>query len=316
MYDIVVTEFVDRWAVDDLAKDYKVHYDPKLVDKPDELAALAAASSAIIVRNRTQVRGAVLAAMRNLKVIGRLGVGLDNIDMDECAKRGIEVFPATGANTVSVAEYVIGGALVALRDVWKANADVLAGKWPRNDLMLGEAMGKRLGLVGLGGIARATAKRAKALEMELVAYDPMVGPDDPAWNEYGVARLATVEELLVTSDVVSLHVPLTPQTRNLIDAARLAKMKPTAIVINTARGGIIDEAALAAALKAGKLGGAVLDVYDQEPLKAGSVLDGVPRLWLTPHIAGVTAEGNVRVSTVTVANVRGALRRLGIAGSK
>jgi (S)-sulfolactate dehydrogenase len=316
MYDIVVTEFVDQWAVDDLAKDYKVHYDPKLVDKPDELAKLAAESPALIVRNRTQVRGSTLASMKKLKVVGRLGVGLDNIDMDECAKRGIEVFPATGANTVSVAEYVIGGALVALRDVWKANADVLAGKWPRNDLMLGEVMGKRLGLVGFGGIARATAQRAKALEMTLAAYDPMVKPDDPAWKQYGVERVADVDTLCATSDVISLHVPLTPQTKNLLDAARLAKMKPTAIVINTARGGIMDEAALASALKAGKLGGAVLDVFDQEPLKAGSVLEGTPRLWLTPHIAGVTAEGNVRVSSVTVANVRGALNRLGIKGSK
>jgi (S)-sulfolactate dehydrogenase len=116
--------------------------------------------------------------------------------------------------------------------------------------------------------------------------------------------------------VVSLHVPLTPQTRNLIDAERLSKMKPSAILINTARGGIIDEAALAAALKAGTIGGAALDVYDKEPLKAGSVLEGAPRLWLTPHIAGVTAEGNVRVSSVTVANVRGALQKLGIKGSK
>jgi (S)-sulfolactate dehydrogenase len=316
MNDIVVSEFVDQWAVDDLAQDYKVHYDPKLVDNLDRLGELAAESPAIIVRNRTQVRGAVLAAMKNLKVIGRLGVGLDNIDMDECAKRGIQVFPATGANTVSVAEYVIAAILVGLRDVWKANDAVLAGKWPRNDLMLGEAMGKRLGLVGFGGIARAVASRAKALEMQLAAYDPMLAADDPAWAQYGVARETSIDALCESCDVVSLHVPLTPQTKNLLDAARLARMKPTALVINTARGGIVDEAALAAALRAGKLGGAALDVFDQEPLKAGSVLEGVPRLWLTPHIAGVTAEGNVRVSTVTVANVRGALQKLGIKGSK
>ncbi|MBI1245566.1 MAG: 3-phosphoglycerate dehydrogenase [Alphaproteobacteria bacterium] len=316
MYDIVVSEFVDQWAVDDLAKDYKVHYDRTLVSKPEELAKLAAESPAIIVRNLTQVRGPVLAAMKNLKVIGRLGVGLDNIDMEECARRGIQVFPATGANTVSVAEYVIGAILVGLRDVWKANADVLAGKWPRNDLMLGEAYGKRLGFVGFGGIARATAVRAKALEMDLAAYDPMVKADDPAWKQYGVARIATLDELAATCDVISLHVPLTPETRNMFDAGLLAKMKKTALLINTARGGIIDEAALAAALKAGTIGGALIDVYDKEPLKAGSALEGAPRLWLTPHIAGVTAEGNVRVSSVTVANVRGALAKLGIKGSK
>jgi (S)-sulfolactate dehydrogenase len=242
-------------------------------------------------------------------------VGLDNIDMDECARRNIAVFPATGANTVSVAEYVIGATLVGLRDVWKANADVLAGKWPRNDLMLGEASGRRLALIGFGGIARAVASRAKALEMKLSAFDPHVPADDAAWAQYGVERETDLDALLAKADVISLHVPFTPQTRNLIDAARLAKMKPAALLINTARGGIIDEAALASALTSGKLGGAVLDVYEQEPLKAGSVLDGVPRLWLTPHIAGVTAEGNIRVSTVTVANVRRELQRLGIKGS-
>lgn len=315
MYDIVVTEFVDQWAVDDLAKDYKVHYDRTLVDKPEELAKLAATSPAIVIRNRTQIRGPVLAAMKNLKAIGRLGVGLDNIDMAECARRNIAVFPATGANTVSVAEYVIGATLVGLRDVWKANADVLAGKWPRNDLMLGEACGKRLALIGFGGIARAVASRAKALEMNIAAFDPHVKADDPAWAQYGVECEADLDALLAKADVISLHVPFTPQTRNLIDAARLSKMKPSALLINTARGGIVDEAALASALKAGQLGGAALDVYDQEPLKAGSVLEGVPRLWLTPHIAGVTAEANFRVSTVTVANVRRELQRLGIKGS-
>lgn len=316
MYDIVVTEFVDQWAVDDLARDYKVHYDRTLVDKPEELAKLAAQSPAIVIRNRTQIRGPVLAAMKNLKAIGRLGVGLDNIDMEECARRNIAVFPATGANTVSVAEYVIGATLVGLRDVWKANADVLAGKWPRNDLMLGEAAGRRLALIGFGGIARAVASRAKALEMAISAFDPHVKADDPAWAQYGVERETDLDALLAKADVISLHVPFTPQTRNLIDAARLSKMKSTALLINTARGGIVDEAALAASLTAGKLGGAVLDVYEQEPLKAGSVLEGVPRLWLTPHIAGVTAEGNIRVSTVTVANVRRELQRLGISGTK
>jgi (S)-sulfolactate dehydrogenase len=315
-YDIVISEFVDQWAVDDLMRDYRVHYDRTLVSKPDELARLAAESPAIIVRNLTQVRGPVLAAMKNLKVVGRLGVGLDNIDMDECARRGIKVFPATGANTVSVAEYVIAACLVGLRDVWKANADVIAGKWPRNDLMLGEVSSKKLGLIGFGGIARAVAARARAMEMQLAAYDPVLPADDPAWARYGVERVDSVDALCAASDIVSLHVPLTDATRNLIDAARLAKMKPTAILINTARGGIVDEAALAAALKAGKLGGAAIDVFATEPLKDGSHFAGVPRLWLTPHIAGVTAEGNVRVSSVTVANVRGALRELGIKGSK
>ena len=309
MYDIVITEFIDQWAVDDLKRDFKVHYDPKLVDRPDDIARIAADVPALIVRNRTQVRGKVLDAMKRLKIIGRLGVGLDNIDMESCAARRIQVFPATGANSVSVAEYVIAATLVALRNVWQANAAVLAGKWPRNDLMLHEVAGKRMGLIGFGGIAREVAKRARALDMDLVAYDPFLKPDDPAWRQYGVREVA-LETLLEESDVVSIHVPFMPETRHLIDAKALSRMKATAILINTARGGIIDETAMVAALKAGQLGGAVLDVFENEPLQAGSILEGVPNLLLTPHIAGVTLEANHRVSTVTVANVRKALKDL------
>ena len=251
----------------------------------------------------------MLTACRRLKVVGRLGVGLDNIDTDECARRGIKVFPASGANAVSVAEYVIAAILLAFRDIWHANADVLAGKWPRNDLMFHEAAGKRLGLVGFGEIARAVAGRARALEMEIVASDPLLAPKHPAWREFGATRLEFAE-LLATSDVVSIHTPLIAATRNLVDAAALARMKPTAILINSARGGIVDEHALVAALKAGKLGGAVLDVFDNEPLQANSHLVGTPRLMLTPHIAGVTKEANRRVSSLTVSNVRRALRAL------
>ncbi len=314
MSDIVITEFIDDWAVDDLRRDFTVHYDPTLVERPDEIALVAASSPALIVRNRTQIRGPVLAACKALKVIGRLGVGLDNIDLDECARRAVLVCPATGANAVAVAEYVIAAILVAFRDVWRANAAVLAGTWPRNELMLGEASGKRLGLVGFGAIARAVARRARALEMEMVGLDPAVGAGDPAWAAHGVARVEW-PALLETSDIISLHVPLTPQTRNLFDAAAFARMKQGAVLINTARGGIVEEPALAEALKAGKLGAAVLDVYASEPVAVGSVLAGVPRLYLTPHIAGVTAEANARVSTLTVANVRRALKGPMLKGS-
>lgn len=306
MYDIVITEFIDQWAVDDLKRDYRVHYDPKLVEHPDEIVRHAADAPALIVRNRTQVRGKVLDGCRKLKAIGRLGVGLDNIDMDECGRRGIEVFPATGANTVTVAEYVIAAMMVGLRNVWQANAAVLAGKWPRNDLMFHEVAGKRLGVIGFGGIGRAVARRARALEVDLCGYDPALKPNDPVWAQHGTASV-DLDTLFRTSDIISLHVPLTQGTRNLIDAKAMARMKPTTFIINSSRGGIIDEDALAAALKAGKLGGAALDVFDKEPLQKGSVLEGVPNLLLTPHIAGVTQEANSRVSTVTVANIRRAL---------
>lgn len=306
MYDIVITEFIDQSAVDDLSRDFKVHYDRTLVDRPDDIIRIAGDAPALIVRNRTQVRGRLLAGCKKLKAVGRLGVGLDNIDMDECGRRGIQVFPATGANSVSVAEWVVAAMLVGLRNVWQANAAVLAGKWPRNDLMFHEVAGRRLGLVGFGGIGRTVAQRAKALELDLCAYDPALKPNDPVWKQHGAACV-DLDTLFRTSDIISLHVPLTPATRNLIDAKAMAKMKPTAFIINSARGGIIDEEALAEALRAKKLGGAALDVFREEPLQKGSVFEGVPNLLLTPHIAGVTHEANARVSTVTAANIRRAL---------
>lgn len=170
-----------------------------------------------------------------------------------------------------------------------------------------EVHGKVLGLVGFGAIARETAVRARALGMAIIAADPFVKADDPAWSRIG-ARSVDLATLLAEADAVSLHVPLTAETRNLVDAKRLAAMKRDAVIVNAARGGVIDEAALAAALKAGTIAGAALDVFDVEPLKAGSPLAGCPNLILTPHIAGVTVESNVRVSSVTAANVRRILK--------
>ncbi len=172
MPDIVISEFMDEEAIREGLKDFDVVYDPKLVDKPDDLMRALAEARAVIVRNRTQVRGALLDAAPNLKAVGRLGVGLDNIDMEACKARGIAVYPATGANDVSVAEYVIGTAMMLLRGAYTATGEVIAGAWPRNRLMGREIMGKRLGLVGFGNIAKETAKRAAALGMEVSAYDP------------------------------------------------------------------------------------------------------------------------------------------------
>jgi (S)-sulfolactate dehydrogenase len=305
--DIVITEFMDEAAVRDLAAEFDVLYDANLVDRADELRSLAADCRALIVRNRTQVRGELLSAATRLQAVGRLGVGLDNIDVEACKARNIAVLPATGANDVSVAEYVITGVLVLLRGAYHSSAEMVAGKWPRNKLIGREIGGRRLGLVGFGGIARETAKRAAALGMTVVAYDPYLPDDYPAWKELGVHRTA-LDELLTTSDAVSLHVPLTPDTRNLIDAAALGRMPKHAVLVNAARGGVVDEAALARALRENRLGGAMLDVFESEPLPAGSVLEGVPNLILTPHIAGVTEESNTRVSAVTAANIRKVLK--------
>ena len=307
---IIITEFMDEPAVATLVKRFDVDYRPTLVDDAAALEKAVAGADAWIVRNRTQVRGRALEAAARVKVIGRLGVGLDNIDVAACEARGIQVFPATGANAESVAEYVVTAALGGLRGVFFATRAVEAGTWPRQMLSQGrEANGKTLGLIGLGSIGRLTARKCAALGMRVIAHDPVLPPSHEAWSDVqGPPR--TLEQLLRESDVVSLHVPLTPQTRGMLDATRLGMMKRNAILINTARGGLVDEAVLAAMLRQGRLGGAALDVFEQEPLPRGSVLAQVPALLLTPHIAGVTVESNERVSALIAQRVADALDRL------
>lgn len=308
MTDVVISEFMDQAAVDGLAAEFDVVFDPKLVDKPDLLAKTVADARALIVRNRTQVRDSLLEAAAELQVVGRLGVGLDNIDLAACESRGIVVCPATGANDVAVAEYVIATAMLLLRDAYLSGADVIAGEWPRQRCMGREIGGKVLGLVGYGGIARETAGRARAMGMQVMAHDPFIAENDAAWE--GVVR-SELDVLLSSADVVSLHVPLTDATRGLIDAQRIARMKAGAVLINTARGGTVDEDAAIEALRSGRLGGAALDVFESEPISAatGARFAGVNNLVLTPHIAGVTQESNVRVSAVTAANVRKVLNQ-------
>ena len=311
---VVITEFMDETAVAGLATKHETFYDRNLVDRPGELRARVVAADALVVRNRTQVNAALLAGAPALKVVGRLGVGLDNIDVDACRARGIEVIPATGANALAVAEYVIGAAMLLLRGAYSSSAAVASGNWPRAALSSGrELSGKTLGIVGFGGIGRLVARVGRALGMRVIGSDPQVPPLSAVWRDEG-AEGRELDALLTEADVVTLHVPLVDATRHLIDAARLARMKPDAILINTARGGVVDEAAVAVALKSGRLGGAALDVFEQEPLAAGSPLAGCPNLLLTPHIAGVTAESNARVSTLIAEKVAAALARIDAAG--
>jgi (S)-sulfolactate dehydrogenase len=302
MTDIIITEFMDEAAVASLSARHSTLYDPKMVDDPARLALLLPEARALIVRNRTQVRGALLEAGRKLEVVGRLGVGLDNIDVPACTENGIAVIPATGANDLSVAEWVIASAMILLRGAYHSTPEVIAGAWPRNKLMGRELSGRIMGLVGFGSIAREVAKRARALGMDVMAHDPFVADHDPAWS---LARPHGLEPLLREADVISLHVPLTEATRNMIDALRISRMRPDAIILNASRGGVIDEHALAAALKKGRLAGAALDVFEEEPLSSarGAVFSGCPNLILTPHIAGVTIESNIRVSNLIAAKV-------------
>lgn len=306
MARIVISEFMADEAVAQLRAAHEVLYDAGLVDEAARLHAEAASADALIVRNRTQVRGELLASLGACRVIGRLGVGLDNIDVAACQARGMQVIPATGANAASVAEYVVAGAMLLLRGAWQSSAAVAAGDWPRSALSNGrEVAGKRLGLVGFGSIGQLTARLARAVGMQVWACDALLSADDAAWS---AVRRVGLDELVAGCDVVSLHVPLVDSTRGLIDAARLASMKPGAVLINSSRGGIVDEFALAAALRSGRLGGAAIDVFDHEPLPAQPHFMDCPNLLLTPHIAGVSAESNQRVSELIATRVLESLR--------
>lgn len=304
---ILITEFMDEDAVQRLCARHQVNYAPSLVDDPQDLHAAAADADALIVRNRTQVRGELLAALQRCRVVGRLGVGLDNIDVAACEARGMQVIPATGANAQSVAEYVVTCALVLLRGAYAATPAVAAGQWPRNALSSGrEAAGRTLGLIGFGAIGQLTAKLARAVGLYVIAFDAMMDADHPAFAD-GAVAFAGLDEVIQTADVVSLHVPLVESTRGLFDAGRIASMKRGAVLVNTARGGIVDEFALAAALRSGHLGGAAIDVFSQEPLAAAAHFDACPNLLLTPHIAGLTVESNQRVSLLIAERVLEAL---------
>ncbi|MEZ5666651.1 MAG: hydroxyacid dehydrogenase [Alphaproteobacteria bacterium] len=309
MPDIVISEFMEPAAIDRLRDGFTVHYDPQLFADPARLNAAVGGCRALIVRNATQVRAPLLAAARNLGIIGRLGVGLDNIDTELCAAGGIKVVPATGANAISVAELAIGAMLVLMRGTYHVSDRLRAGEWPRLELMGREIFGKTLGLVGFGHVAMALAERARGMGLAVIAHDPAFADDDPVWRARG-AEPASLARILAEADILSVHVPLTDATRNLIGAAELALMKPRAIVINTARGGIVDERALAAALKAGRIAGAALDVFETEPFDRASPLADAPNALLMPHVGAMTEESNQRVCSMiadaVIAHLRGA----------
>ena len=294
---ILITEFMGLEAVERMKKAATTVYAPDLVENQDAIGDHLDGVQALIVRNRTQVTAALLDSGPDLRVVGRLGVGLDNIDLEACAARNVEVIPALGANTLSVAEYVVTNALVLLRGAYLSRASMQAGEWPRQSLSGREVHSKIMGLLGYGAIAQETARLARGLGMEIIAFDPYLPDDNPAWQ---TTERMELPELLAKADVVSLHVPLIDSTRHMINKDTLRSMKPDAVLINAARGGVVDENALATALKNGTIAGAALDVFENEPLTAASaeIFAECENLILTPHIAGVTVESNLRVSTM------------------
>lgn len=307
MATVLVTEFMDGSALAFLKNRLHVDYVPDLFQRNAELMQRVKEADALIVRNRTQVTADIFAQAKNLKAVGRLGVGLDNIDLKAAARAHVEVLPATGANAIAVAEYVMSAVLHLRRPMTTGFQAMVGGDWPREQFIGGEISGKTIGLLGFGQIAQIVAARATAFGMRIAYFDPYL----PEMSDQSDAvRLSSLEELLAISDCVSIHVPLNDETYRLIDSERLAQMKTGAILINTSRGGIVDEKALIHHIKTGHIGGAALDVFEDEPLDQlkGARFGGIEQLVLTPHIAGVTHESNHRVSQVTAENV---LRALG-----
>jgi D-3-phosphoglycerate dehydrogenase / 2-oxoglutarate reductase len=294
---VLVAEPLGQAGLDRLAQEHEV--DVRLNLARDELLRSLPDYDALIVRSQVQVDGTAIAAGTRLKVVGRAGVGVDNIDVDAATRAGIAVVNAPTANTLAAAEHTLALLLALARRVAAADASVRRGEWRRADFMGSELGGKTLGIVGLGRVGLAVADRARAFAMNLLGSDPLVSAEAAA--TYGV-RLVDVDALLAESDVVTLHVPLGAGTRGLLDAARVGRMKPGALLVNVARGGVVDENALADALISGRLGGAAIDVFEHEPL-ADSPLLKAPNTVLTPHLGASTAEAQARASLEVVQGV-------------
>ncbi|PWR01444.1 hydroxyacid dehydrogenase [Meridianimarinicoccus roseus] len=254
-----------------------------------------------IVSRMGRLDAAVMDAAPQLKVISKHGVGVDNIDIQAAADRGIPVLVATGANAVSVAEHAIALLLATVKRVVPLDASLRAGRWEKPGFLGREIAGSTLGLMGMGAIAQATGRMARGLGLKLAGYDPYA--HDSAFETLGVTRCATVEDLLARSNILSLHCPLNEQTRGLLNAGTIARMPEGAYVINTARGGLIDEPALVAAIRSGHLAGAGLDTFASEPPAPDHPFFAVPEIVLTPHIGGVTREAGARVGVDAVRGI-------------
>lgn len=254
-----------------------------------------------VVSRMGKIGALAMDAAPDLKVISKHGAGVDNIDVDAASERGIAVVRAPGANALSVAEHTIALLLATVKQIVPLDASLREGRWEKAGFLGVEIAGKTLGLVGFGAIARHTARLATGLGLKVVAYDPMA--EAALFTQYDVTRIATVEELLAVSDIVSLHCPLLPDTKHLINADSLQAMKPQSYLVNTARGGLIDEAALLPALQSGHIAGAGLDTFEQEPPADNNPLMRERSVVVTPHVGGVTAAAGRRVGILAVEGI-------------
>lgn len=293
MPKVLVSDPISEAGIAILRRIPNTTVDVKLGLKPDELKAIIGEYDALAVRSETKVTADILSAAHKMQIIGRAGVGVDNIDVNAATKRGVVVVNSPEGNTLAAAELAVALLLALARKIPQADASMRAGKWERKKFVGTEIYGKTVGVVGLGKIGRNVAQRMKSFETTVVAFDPFATPEGA--RRIGV-ELVSLDVLLERSDFVTVHVPLNDATRNMIGKAQIARMKDGARLINCARGGIVDEAALAEAVESGKLEGAAVDVFSKEPPEADNPLLGLAQNVITPHLGASTEEAQVNVA--------------------
>ena len=302
---VLVSDPISQTGVDALAEGghLDVTFQPGLPH--DELLKIIPDYAALVVRSQTKVGADVIAAAKNLKAVGRAGVGVDNVDVDAATRRGIVVMNTPGGNTVSTAEHAFSLLVSVARKIPQADASVKSGQWDRKSFQGVELNGKTLAILGMGRIGTEVAKRALAFGMRVLAYDPYLS--EARAKTLQVELVENLEDALPHADFVTMHMPLTDETKHMLNAARLAKLKKGARIVNCARGGLIDEQALADALASGHVAGAAIDVFEQEPPAAENPLRHAPNVVFTPHLGASTAEAQESVGIEIAHAIRAAL---------
>jgi D-3-phosphoglycerate dehydrogenase len=302
---VLVADKISPRGIEELSRDGKLDAVLKTGLSETELLGIMAEFAAVIVRSETRITADAINAAKNLRVIGRAGVGVDNIDVEAATRRGVVVLNAPGGNTVSTAEHAFSLLLCVARKIPQADANVRSGKWNRTNFQGVELYDKTLGIIGMGRIGSELSRRAIAFGMRVVAYDPYLSAARA--RSLQVQLVDELDDLLAAADFISLHTPLTAETRHLLNAERLQKARRGVRIINCARGGLIDESALAAGLESGHIAVAALDVFESEPLPADSNLRAQSNLILTPHLGASTAEAQESVGIEIAQSVRAAL---------
>lgn len=300
---VLIADGVSQKGIDILGKEFEVEVRPKLA--PEELLAIIPQFDGLIVRSATKVTKEVLEAAVNLKVVGRAGVGVDNIDIEAATAKGVIVLNAPEGNTIAATEHTMAMMLAMARNIPAANETMQKGEWNRKKYMGVELRGKTLGVIGLGRIGSGVAKRALAFDMEVIGYDPYINEERA--KTLGI-EVVSLDDIYRRSDFITVHMPLTAQTKHMISKEAIAKMKKGVRLINCARGGIIEEAVLAEAVKEGVVAGAAIDVFESEPLEEASLLRGLANVVLTPHLGASTVEAQVGVAVDVAYGVAAALR--------